>query len=162
MLGPPIFERKSLDFRQSTDGPMIRIGRDNATIYVGPYAVLCESTLVSNLAHETVHLHVGDGIPGLTSGLEEGFAVYFELTKVAQQFGELERQIHVAHLPASYQNALRDYNYLMTRVENPASLAFNSFGKLTGLSWLEIRQIFPGIGWRMIYRLTRRRRMRPV
>lgn len=160
MLGPPRIQFQTLAIRQSSDGPTIAINGDNATLVVGPNALSCESTLVSNIAHESVHLHLTDGAFGNASGLEEGFALHFELSTVEQHFGCAERQRHIAHLPATYTIALRDYERLLMLVDNPAIRAFEKHGKLTGLLWRDVRQLFPKTDWWMSYRLVRRRRMR--
>ena len=160
MFGPPRLHFQTLDIRQSSGGPTIAINGNNATLVVGPNALSCESTLVSNIAHESVHLHLTDGAFGNASGLEEGFALHFEMSKVEQHFGCAERHRHIAHLPATYAIALRDYERLLMLVDNPAIRAFEKHGKLTGLLWRDVRQLFPKTDWWMSYRLVRRRRMR--
>jgi hypothetical protein len=161
MIGPPRLQFYAFDVRQSSVGPTIAIDGERATLVVGPNAAACESVLVANIAHEWVHLHVTDGSFGNASGLEEGFAVHFELSNVEQHFGILERQRHIAHLPATYAAALRDYELLLAIDDNPVIRVFDVHGRLTGLSWREMRQLFPNAGWWLTYRLTRRRLMRP-
>lgn len=160
MLGPPRTQFQSFDVRQSSDGPTIAIDGDKATLVVGPNADYGESTLVSNIAHESVHLHLTDGAFGNASGLEEGFALHFELSKVGEHYGAAERQRHIDHLPATYTTALRDYQHLLTLVDDPVIRVLEQYGRLTGLSWRDLRHLFPRAGWWMSYRLVRRRRMR--
>jgi hypothetical protein len=160
MIGTPRKHFQTFDIRQSSIGPTIAINGDEATLLVAPNVTSCESTLVSNVAHESVHLHLTDGGYGNASGLEEGFALHFELSMVEQHYGVPERERHIAHLPATYSTALRDYDYLLTISEDPALRVLKSHGMLTGVSWGEVRRLFPRVGWRMSYRLARRRRMR--
>lgn len=79
----------TVDILQSIDGPTLDVDGDKAILLIGP----CASSLVSNVAHESVHLHLTDGGYGNASGLEEGFAVHFELSTVEQLYGSDERRI---------------------------------------------------------------------
>lgn len=160
MLGPPRLQFEAFDVRQSNTGPTIAIDGDKATLVVGPNAVSCESTLVSNVAHESVHLHLTDGAFGNASGLEEGFALHFELSLIEQHCGTSERQRHVSHLPDTYTTALHDYEYLMTISDDPVMRVLERHGKLSGLSWRDLRHLFPRASFWLSYRLARRRRMR--
>ena len=160
LIGTPNSRFSVVNIRQADYGPTIAIDGNEATLVVGPNAVSCESTLVSNVAHESVHLYLTDGAFGDASGLEEGFALHFELSTVEEHYGKSERQRHIDHLPATYTTALRDYERLLTIEDNPVIRCLERHGKLTGLSWRDMRQLFPQTGWWMSYRLVRRRRMR--
>ncbi|MEM9587011.1 MAG: hypothetical protein AAGA03_06985 [Planctomycetota bacterium] len=105
MIGASQRRFDSVTIRQSNAGPTIAIDGDSATVLVGPHATSCESSLVSNVAHESVHLHLTSGAGGWPNGLEEGFAVFFELRAVANHYGQAERQRHLDHLPKTYLRA---------------------------------------------------------
>ncbi|WP_286764594.1 MULTISPECIES: hypothetical protein [Rhodopirellula] len=160
LVGAPCLQFDAVDICQTDNGPTIDVDGATATLLVGPHATNCESTLVSNVAHEAVHLHLTDGKQGDASGLEEGFAVHFELSAVERHYGAGERQRHIDHLPATYLTALRDYEHLLTLEFNPAKLVRQRHGALSGVSRRDLRRLFPGVSWWMSYRLARRRRMR--
>jgi hypothetical protein len=161
LIGNPKLEFASFDVLQSPDGPTIDVNGDIATILIGPNATVYEPTLFANIAHESVHLHLTDGVCGDASGLEEGLALYFELASVNKHFGPRERQNHVNHLPVTYATALSDYEDLLKLSDNPATRVLAAYSKLTGVAASELRRLFPALGWWASYRLARRRRMRP-
>jgi len=161
LLGPRQRNFEAVDVRQSDAGPTLDFDRDTAIVLVGPHATLYEPALVANLAHESVHLHLANGAYGNASGLEEGFAVYFELSTVEKHYGAQERLKHVNHLSDTYATALADYENLLKISDDPAMHVLKAHGKLTGVTSRELRRLFPMLGWCMSYRLARRKRMRP-
>ncbi|WP_442511717.1 hypothetical protein SH528x_003429 [Novipirellula sp. SH528] len=161
LLGRPLRHFGTVDVRQSDAGPTIAFDRDNAVVLVGPHATLYEPALIANVAHESVHLHLTDGEYGNANGLEEGFAVHFELSTVETHYGANERQHHVDHLSDNYANALSDYEKLLSMSDAPAKCVRDAYGKLTGVSSRELRRLFTTLGWWMSHRLARRKRMRP-
>ena len=151
---------RTIDVRQSDSGPHLEVEDDTCIVVVGPNAVAYEPTLVANLAHESVHLHLAERGNRLASGLEEGFAVRFELKMVEMRYGHEERLHHIKHLPKTYKTALADYSQLETISENPAMLLLATHGKLSGLTSRELRRTFPSLGWMMSRRLARCKQMR--
>ena len=154
--------RRSTSFNvvQSDSGPTININGDAAVVIVGPNATQHEPTLTANLAHESVHLHVTDGEYGNASGLEEGFALHFELSTVESRYGAQERSHHVNRLPATYATALSDYERLLTIADHPAMRVYEAYGKLTCVTSGQLRRLFPTLGWWMSRRLAGRKQMR--
>ena len=146
--------------RVVSSGPSIDIEKGSFTLLVGPNALTNESTLFANVAHESVHLHFADGTFGRASGLEEGFATYFELSLVQLHFGGDERSRHVKYLPTSYLTALQDYNYLRTLSANPIREVREYNAAVTEVSRRQLRMAFPGLGWLRARRLAQCRRMR--
>jgi len=160
LIGKPQHQFHTIDVRQSDAGPTLDVEDEIAIVLVGPRATLHEPTLVANVAHESVHLHLMDGKHGNASGLEEGFALQFELLTVERHYGSQERRHHVNHLPNTYATALSDYETLLTISDDPARRVREAHGKLTGPTSCELRRLFPKLGWRMSHRLARRKRMR--
>ena len=120
LLGGPRRHFGTVDVRQSDAGPTITIDCDNAVVLVGPHATLYEPALVANVAHESVHLHLTDGEYGNANGLEERFAVHFELSAVESHYGANERQHHVDQLSDNYACALSDYEKLLAMTLLPS------------------------------------------
>ena len=153
---------RTIDVRQSDSGPHLEVEGDTCIIVVGPNAAAYKPTLVANLAHESVHLHLTGHGNRLASGLEEGFAVRFELMMVELRYGHEERLHHIKHLPKTYKAALADYSHLETMSKNPAMLMRKTHGGLSGLTPRELRRAFPSLGWMMSRRLARSKQMRAV
>jgi hypothetical protein len=151
---------RTVDVRQSDSGPHLEVDGDTCIVVVGPNAAAYEPTLVANLAHESVHLHFTGHRNRLASGLEEGFAVRFELMMVEMRYGHEERLHHINHLPKTYKTALADYAHLETMSENPAMLIRTTHGRLSGLTPHELRRAFPSLGWMISRRLARCKQMR--
>lgn len=158
MLGPPIRNFSSISIFSSLVGPAIYFTGDQAKIFVGTNALNYEPTFLANLAHESVHLF--EGTFGRASGFEEGFAVYFELATIESHYGILEREHFTRHLPKSYSTVFTDYAKLCENSENPARHVRRKFGRLTGISTLQFRRVFPTISWRTAFRFASRKRMR--
>jgi len=150
----------TVEVRQCNSGPHLDIGKDSCIVVVGPNAIAYEPTLIANLAHESVHLHLAERVNRRASGLEEGFAVNFELTMVQQLYGSDERLHHIKHLPKTYKTALNDYTHLEKISENPALLVRTAHGRLSGLTSRELRRTFPSLGWLISRRLARCKQMR--
>ena len=151
---------KTVNVRQAGTGPHLDVENDTCTVVVGPNAIRYEPTFVANIAHESVHLHLVESANRWASGLEEGFAVNFELAMVERRYGQKERQNYVNHLPKSYKTALADYAHLETIATNPVMLTREAYGRISGLTRRELRRIFPSIGWLMSCRLARSKQMR--
>lgn len=141
------------------DGPGLQIIDSRyAVVYVGPNAMKYEPTLVANLAHESVHLH--EGTTGYASGLEEGFAVDFELSKIEEFFGGAEKGHFIDHLPIAYRRAYADYRHLVSLSRSAARDLRAASRGLSSISATEVRKRFPTIGLFRSWRLSRRKRMR--
>lgn len=161
LIGEPLHEYQLNCVLQSNEGPTFDLLGDNATVYVGPNATQYEPTFIANLAHESAHLHVTDGNGGNASGLEEGFALYFELFMIQVQYGNNERTYFEQHLPKNYLICLQDYQLLLNEYPKAIESVLKSFDKLTGPTCFQLHSLFPTISWRTCYRLARRKRMRP-
>jgi len=158
-IGPPKSPICTIEISVFNHGPALGI-RDNghATVYLGPHALKHEAAFVANLAHESVHLH--QWTRGYASGLEEGFAVAFELATVEAEFGLRVRWNFEKHMPRSYTQALRDYSHLVTLEPDGLRILIDLYGRLSGLTSRQIRYAIPKIGWWRSYRLARRIPMR--
>lgn len=147
-----------VDILQCDDGPYIHLAGTNVTLFVGPNATKYEPTLVSNIAHECVHLL--NPITGNASTLEEGAAVDFELGAILSRFGESEIEHFRNFLPDTYRCALSDVRDLLT-LDSSAILRIRSeLGGLTGPTIQDLERLVPSIDHGLAVRLVRRQRMR--
>lgn len=160
MIGEPQHDYQLNCVLLSNDGPTFDLVGKNATVYVGPNAMQYEPTFFANLAHESAHLHVTDGTRGNASGLEEGFATYFELFMIQAQYGNDERTHFERHLPKNYLISLQDYQLLLNAYPKAIESVLKVFGRLTGPSCFQFHSLFPTMSWRTCYRLAHRKRMR--
>ncbi|MEQ8635010.1 hypothetical protein [Gimesia maris] len=160
LIGEPLHEYQLNGVLLSNEGPTFDLHGDNATVYVGPNAMQYEPTFFANLAHESAHLHVTDGTRGNASGLEEGFATYFELFMIQAQYGNDERTHFERHLPKNYLICLQDYQLLLNAYPKAIESVLKVFGRLTGPSCFQFHSLFPTMSWRTCYRLAHRKRMR--
>ena len=158
MLGASKHRYSSIDIVQSAAGPGVSFVGDHATVIVGPNAASYEPTFIANLAHESVHLF--EGTRGNASGLEEGFAVHFELDTIEKRYGVKERAHFLKYLPRSYCVASSDYIHLLSINADAAKNVRDSFGALTGFSLIHLRRLFPMLSLLRSYRLARRMSMR--
>jgi len=147
-----------VDILQCDDGPYISPAGTDVTVYVGPNALAYEPTLISNIAHECVHLL--NPITGNASTLEEGAAVDFELRVISRRFGEAELENFQNFLPETYLRALNDVRDLLELDYSAVLRVRQELGGLTGPTVDDIEQLFPGIEHGLAVRLVRRNRMR--
>ncbi|WP_417377657.1 hypothetical protein [Gimesia sp.] len=161
MMGEPLHDYQLKGVLLWNEGPTFDLHGDDATVYIGPNAMQYEPTFFANLAHEAAHLHVSDGTRGNASGLEEGFATYFELFMIQAQYGNDERTHFERHLPQNYLICLQDYQLLLNAYPKAVESVRNSFDKLTGPTCFQLHSLFPTMSWRTCYRLARRKKMRP-
>ncbi len=159
-IGAPKLDYRIAKFFQADYGPTFAVEGADVNVIVGPNAFRNEATFLANLAHESVHIHLTEGLEGWASGMEEGFALTFELSMIESRYGISMRELFENHLPNSYKTALRDFHYLEKQYPDPAKITLNEFGRLTGPSIVQFKSLFPQIGWLMCYRLARRKRMR--
>lgn len=158
-IGPPDHPIGAIEVSVLNHGPALSVGDDGqAVVYVGPNAVKHEPVFVANLAHESVHLH--EWTTGYASGLEEGFAVAFELAALEVNFGMRERRHFENHMPRTYVRALHDYFQFISLEPDGLRKTRRLYGKLSGPTARQLRYAFPKIGWLRSYRLARRVRMR--
>lgn len=158
-IGPPVRKFCSVSLSVLPEGPAVDFTDDgSATVFLGPNALKYEPTFLANLAHESVHLH--QATSGYASGLEEGFATDFELTKVFEEFGPQEREYFLSHLPRTYLQALEDYHRLVAIRPDATIDLRNIRGRLTGFSFIQVFLAFPELGLRRSFRLAQCRRMR--
>lgn len=147
-----------VDILQCDDGPFIHPDGTDVTLFVGPNATKYEPTLVSNVAHECVHLL--NPITGNASTLEEGAAVDFELGVILTRFGQSELEHFRSFLPDTYQCALSDVRDLLSLDPSAILRIRAELRGLTGPTVEDIKRLVPSIDRGLAIRLVRRQRMR--
>ena len=156
-LGPRDNKYSVVDIVQSADGPNMKLEDNEITIIVGPNVQAYQPTLISNIAHETVHTL--NPISGYASWLEEGAAIHFELNTIERMFGYAERRHFFDHLPETYKLALTDYEQLL-EIDSEAGKTVRMSSTLSTVSAAQLRQWFPVVDERLVQRLVERKQMR--
>ena len=147
-----------LDIKQADEGPVMKFDGQSITLVVGPNATAYEPTLISNIAHETVHSlspRTGDA-----SMLEEGAAVYFELSVINARYGAAEKTKFLNFLPSLYREALTDFEQLLKFDKKPGRTIRSTFGSMTDVSKRELRDLYDELDGELADRLVKRKRMR--
>ena len=157
VLGPRDDRFSVVDIVQSDTGPNMKLDGDEITLIVGPYVQVYPPNLISNIAHETVH--VLNPTTGYASWLEEGVAVHFELGTIERRFDGAVRRRLMDCLPGSYANAFDDYEKLL-EYDCHAGRSVRSVAGLSGVSRSQLRKLFPGVSRRLISKFVTRRQMR--